>query len=365
MQDSVGNRAAALHWVGPAPHDQASSVWSLEIQGANGQGHHAAWCICGDWPVTPDCRPVGQRWYAGTYPTNSGTINVVCWPEHDSPPVWQQPPLPPPPPPPVTQPRPAQAEYFQRFEQILMKQGAAVTDLVAGLQARLEGAACSSEERCAALEANLGEQTKLREDRARVTENYMHELVGYQAKTTVDAMAEQISEHAAHVEARCVSAESYATQVRELTEGSVAEQMKETAASFEARLGDSTIHMEAHVDKRMDDAALALEAKMEAKLEQQVHEFQSAVSDAMQRGLLVDMWFLSDVYKNVSLSVESGRLQTALCDAVTKRPLPAGDGDSPAGADPKRHCGKAANEVAPWHFGRADRKHVVAGVLMT
>jgi hypothetical protein len=140
--------------------------------------------------------------------------------------------------------------------------------------------------------------------------------------------------------------------------------MKETAASFEVRLDDTTAILEKHVDKRLDDATLTLQAKLEAKLEQHIHEFQSAVCDSMQRGLLVDMWVLSDVYKNVSLSLESGRLQTALCDAVIKRPLPAGDGDTPAGTGPKRHCVGAVDEVAPWHIGRADRKHVVAGVLM-
>jgi hypothetical protein len=362
MQDSVGNRTAALHWVGHAPNDQASSLWSLEVLGANGQGHHAVWCVCVDFPVTPDCRPVGQRWYAGTYPTNGGVINVVCWPEHESPPVWQQPPLPPPPPP-VTQPRPAQAEYFQRFEQILMKQGAAVTDMVAGLQARLEGAASLSEERCAALEANLGEQTKLREDRARVTENYMHELVGYQAKTTTEAMAEQINEHAAHVEARCVATENYTTQVRELTEGSVAEQVEQMNASVDVRLGDTTTHLEKHVDKRLDDATSTLQAKLDQRLD----EVQSAICETMQRGLLVDMWVLSDVYKNVSRSLENGRLQTALCDAVVKRPLATGDDDAPEGAGLKRHRTEESDDVAPWQIGREERKHngsVVLGVPM-
>jgi flagellar motor switch/type III secretory pathway protein FliN len=359
MHDSVGNRAAALHWIGPAPKDQTSSVWSLEVQGANG-GYHAAWCICIDWPVTHDCRPVGQRWYAGTFPANSGAINIACWPEHESPPAWQQQPLPPPPP--MTQPPPAQ-EYFQRFEQILTRQGAAVSDMVAGLQAKLEGAASFSEQRYAALEANLEEQTKLREDRARVTETYMHELAEYQTSTTIERMTEQIGQHGAQVEARCASTESYVTQLRELTEGSVAEQVEHMTASVEARLGDTTTILEAHVDKRLDDATSTLQAKLDQRLD----EVRSAICETMQRGLLVDMWVLSDVYKNVSLSLENGRLQTALCDAVVKRPLP-GDGDSPAGADPKRHCVVANEEVAPWHFGREDRKDngsVVLGVAMT
>jgi hypothetical protein len=235
--------------------------------------------------------------------------------------------------------------------------------MVAGLQAKLEGAASSSEQRYAALEANFGEQTRLREERARETEKYMHELAEYQTSSTIEQMAAQISDHSAHVEARCASAENYATQSRELTEGSVAEQMKDTTASVEARLADTTTHLEAHVDKRLDDATSTLQAKLDQRLD----EVRSAICETMQRGLLVDMWVLSDVYKNVSLSLENGRLQTALCDAVVKRPLP-GDGDSPAGADPKRHCVVANEEVAPWHFGREDRKDngsVVLGVAMT
>ena len=235
--------------------------------------------------------------------------------------------------------------------------------MVAGLQAKLEGAASFSEQRYAALEANLEEQTKLREDRARVTETYMHELAEYQTSTTIERMTEQIGQHGAQVEARCASTESYVTQLRELTEGSVAEQVEHMTASVEARLGDTTTILETHLDKRLDDATSTLQAKLDQRLD----EVQSAICETMQRGLLVDMWVLSDVYKNVSLSLENGRLQTALCDAVVKRPLP-GDGDSPAGADPKRHCVVANEEVAPWHFGREDLKDngsVVLGVAMT
>ena len=69
-----------------------------------------------------------------------------------------------------------------------------------------------------------------------------------------------------------------------------------------------------------------------------------------------------DFYKIVSRSLESGRLQTALCDAVVKRPLAGGIDDADT---VKRHRAEEGEDVAPWRIGREDRKHVVAGVLMT
>ena len=225
--------------------------------------------------------------------------------------------------------------------------------MVAGLQAKLEGAASFSEQRYAALEANLEEQTKLREDRARVTETYMHELAEYQTSTTIERMTEQIGQHGAQVEARCASTESYVTQLRELTEGSVAEQVEHMTASVEARLGDTTTILETHLDKRLDDATSTLQAKLDQRLD----EVQSAICETMQRGLLVDMWVLSDVYKNVSRSLENGRLQTALCDTVVKRRLTTGDDDVPEGAGLKRHRTKESDDFAAWQIGREERKH--------
>ena len=145
--------------------------------------------------------------------------------------------------------------------------------------------------------------------------------------------------------------------MRELTEGSVAEQVEQMHASVDARLGDTTTHLEKHVDKRLDDATSTLQAKLDQRLD----EVQAAICETMQRGLLVDMWVLSDVYKNVSRSLANGRLQTALCDAVVKRPLTGGI-DNADGV--KRQHVEEGEDVAPWRIGREDRKHVVAGVLM-
>ena len=108
---------------------------------------------------------------------------------------------------------------------------------------------------------------------------------------------------------------------------------------------------------RLHDATSTLEAKLDQRLD----EAQAALQESARMDLL-EMWALSDFYKIVSRSLESGRLQTTLCDAVVKRPLTGGIDDADT---VKRHRAGAGDAVvAPWRIGREGRKHVVAGVLM-
>ena len=153
-----------------------------------------------------------------------------------------------------------------------------MTDMVAGLQAKLEGDATFSEQRYAALEANRDEQAKLREDRVRVIENYMHELAAYQATTTMEQMAEHSKQQAISFETRCDSVETHARELRDLTECSVDDRMKQTTDAVEVRLQDttnalqadlhvSTTNLKAHVEQRFEDSSTQLEMRLEQRLE--------------------------------------------------------------------------------------------------
>ena len=83
--------------------------------------------------------------------------------------------------------------------------------------------------------------------------------------------------------------------------------------------------------------------------EQMEQRFEAAQTE-LRACVLLDMWLMSDLYKNASRALESGRLQGALCDAVMKRSL---DNDEDV-ADPKRRrvgglpLPAESDEQAPW-----------------
>ena len=350
--DTNGNSAALLHWIGRTV-DSGTSIWTL----ITGSGHTAS-CYCDGWPVNGAGRAIAQSWFAGQYPKKDAALRAVCWPANQPGPDWDAP-APPPPPPSVAPAAPATTGDFQRLEWMLHS----LVQTVQGTAAQ----AATTDERFAALRSEIDEQTKLREERAKVTENYVHDLTTYNQQSMMEQMDVRLVEHAheqsVHLEARCASAESHARELRSLTESYVDERSKLTQEAVEVKLQEttSTLQTEIHVattglkdrmEQRLGEATSELQVQMEQRFDAAQTELRACV--------LLDMWLMSDLYKNASRALENGRLQGALCDAVMKRSLE--DCDGVADSKRRRVEGLApaeSDEQAPW---RSNRKPVVDGV---
>ena len=251
LLDAHGSVVAQLLWQGQAGE---VSIWCMEIGGPQG----VAWMMCPDWPIDSAGQAQTQRWFAGVYPSQQQPIAATCWPDTADAPAWAMP-LPPPPPPlphdiapPVLD---TPSHGFERIEHLLQVQSQSFTDLVTGMRERLDATGAHqsfNEDRLSTLEADLESETQTRMDRARVQEQFMHELVNMHSKQLTDHMADECKRNLDDVNARCDFTETFSREHRESAEKHMEGNIEAMTTHVQATVQSATVELKQELETRME-----------------------------------------------------------------------------------------------------------------